>query len=200
MQHSAACSGDFQASGAALMAQYAALCRYCDQAFAAALGRYPDHMQCANGCASCCILETVAPLEAAVIAAHLAAAGPPVMPARAAHQCVFLDRAASCAVYPVRPIICRTHGMPLQYPEMETLDICPLNFSDQHPLDIEPQYALDAERIAANLLRLNLAFCMLMGSREAAGERIPLADLLAPSQHRFPILSRFLESGLAREK
>ena len=206
MQDYAEQSSEFQAKRATLIAQYAALCRYCDQAFAAARRRYPDQMRCAKGCAACCILETVVPLEAVMIAEYLAsrAHSRPMPDEAAADQCAWLDQAASCRIYPARPIICRTHGLPLRYPDQLDPDICPLNLLETFSRDIDPQCVLDAERITTNLLRLNVAFCMLIGSGEAAGERISLRDLLAPSQHRSHILSRFLArsgcfNGLIRE-
>ena len=179
-----------------LFERYATLTAYCEQAFAAAADRYAAQMQCAKGCASCCRLETVAPLEAVVIAAYLR--NFPLTQAPASDEsspaCVFLTADGMCAIYPVRPLICRTHGMVIQYPDQEELDACPLNFS-AFPLDqIEPQYVLHVETITTNLMRLNLALCMIVGNAEFAGERIRLSDLRDSSRPLPPFLSKMIAS------
>lgn len=163
-----------------LFDRYATLAAYCDQAFAAAADRYAAQMQCAKGCAACCRLETVVPLEAALIAAYLAVV--PLDVDRAdddadALECAFLKADAACAIYPARPLICRTHGMPMQYPDQAERDACPLNFSAFSLDQIEPQYVLSTETVTTNLMRLNLALCMIAGDAEFAGERIRLSDL-----------------------
>ncbi len=187
-----------------LFERYATLTTYCDQAFAAAADRYAAQMRCASGCASCCRLETVVPLEAALIAAYLA-----VVPLdfdcaaddAAAPECVFLTADAACAIYPVRPLICRTHGMVIQYPDQEEWDACPLNFTDVPLNQIEPHYVLHAEAVTTNLLRLNLAFCMIAGETDSAGERIRLHDILHSSYPLPPFFSTLMEpnDGLTRQ-
>ncbi|GAK51570.1 hypothetical protein U14_02815 [Candidatus Moduliflexus flocculans] len=160
--------------------RYATLAAYCDQWFANVVGEYQTQMRCAQGCALCCRLETVVPLEAALIAAYVEALPPQhaVKDDFSADECVFLASDATCAIYPVRPLICRTHGMPLQYPDREERDACPLNFSDIPLEQIAPQYVLSIEPVTVNLLRLNLALCMSAGNADAAGERIYLRDIL----------------------
>ena len=90
--------------------------------------------------------------------------------------CVFLCKDV-CTIYPARPIICRTHGLPLIYPEQEAMEVCQLNFAEIDITTFDPQYLLDAESITENLMRLNLAFCMLTESPDRAGERIPLDQI-----------------------
>lgn len=165
-----------------LLDRYHALCQYCDDLFERAVQAYPTQIQCAKGCAECCLLETVVPLEAAVIAAYLQA-----MPALRERlsltdqpqnpHCVFLSNQV-CLIYPVRPIICRTHGLPIRYPEHEGIDVCPLNFNNDTLTELEEEFVLDADVITTNLLRLNLAFCLLTATAKTAGERIALQSLL----------------------
>jgi len=136
-------------------------------------------MQCAQGCASCCILESVTPLEASVIERFLQE-NPIPMSAPLQERpetCIFL-RDNACIIYAVRPIICRTHGLPLLYPERGEIEVCPLNFAMFDLTSLDPSSFLDAERITANLMRLNLAFCMLTAQAEHADERIPLRSIL----------------------
>jgi uncharacterized protein len=166
----------------AVIQQYQTLCRYCDDVFAATFARFQSEMRCARGCASCCVLETVAPLEAFIIESYLHNA-PNVGANRSADQletddsnCVFL-RDNACAIYPVRPIICRTHGLPLLYEERQEIEVCPLNFTEVDLAALDPQFFLDAEAITDNLMRLNLAFSILTGTTERAGERVALREL-----------------------
>ncbi len=160
-----------------LLTSYHTLCQYCDEMFTATLTALDAHMCCAKGCASCCILETVTPLEAFVLECFLqkhplSTVGKPPQDT----TCAFLHENA-CAIYAVRPIICRTHGLPLLYPERGDIEVCPLNFTDFDLGTLEPTSFLDAERITGNLMRLNLAFCMLTDQAERAEGRIPLKSL-----------------------
>ncbi len=66
------------------------------------------------------------------------AAGSPAPPGR----CPFLDGGGSCRVYPARPYVCRTQGLPLRWIEededlqlVEMRDICPLNDPPADPGD-----------------------------------------------------------------
>jgi len=166
-----------------LITQYQKLCQYCDNVFAATHEAFRSHIRCARGCAACCILETIVPLEAYVIASYLHTSTPltnPVLQDRAdqpAEQCVFIHN-NECTIYPVRPIICRTHGLPIIYPDREEIDTCPLNFTDVDLTSIDKRFLFDVETITENLTRLNLAFCIMTQKKESAGDRIPLHDLL----------------------
>jgi len=162
---------------ATLLTRYQTLCQYCDDVFAATQTALRQAMQCAPGCASCCVLETVVPLEASIIRTFLAGTVLPPRPNAAPGVCVFL-REQRCVIYPVRPIICRTHGLPLAYQETQTIETCPLNFTDLDLTTVEPAYLLDAEVLTANLLRLNLAFCLLTGEPDRAAARVTLQSLL----------------------
>ncbi|PIE34413.1 hypothetical protein CSA56_07695 [candidate division KSB3 bacterium] len=176
--HSAEQSGRDQLS--TVLSQYQKLCRYCDDTFTAIQKKFHPYMQCSKGCASCCILETVVPLEAHVIASHQPASTfhrrPEEQEFHEEKPCIFLDH-HECTIYDIRPIICRTHGLPLQYPDREGIDICPLNFVSFDLTTLDSPWIIDAANIAENLMRLNLAFCMLIQRPEIAAERIPLTCL-----------------------
>jgi hypothetical protein len=171
-----------KSSLATLVGQYQRLCQYCDDLFAATFHTFRLHIKCAKGCASCCILETVTSLEASMISSYLEssewASIPPAFDpaASTSTQCVFLHQNL-CLIYPVRPIICRTHGLPILYPE-QGIDTCPLNFSEIDLTSIDPKFLLDADRITQNLMRLNLAFCLIMHQPDIAGDRIPLQHII----------------------
>jgi Fe-S-cluster containining protein len=164
-----------------LFERYETLCRYCEDFFKRVLDEFPTQMRCAKGCASCCLLETVAPLEAYIIASYLSQQPNAVKRENRKH-CVFLEQ-DTCLIYTVRPIICRTHGVPMQYPHQQEYDVCPLNFPETDLQTLDGQYVLDAELITNNFMRLNLAFCMLTQSADTAEERISLADILHGKYH-----------------
>ena len=96
--------------------------------------RLPGPMVCGPGCSDCCIDDLkVFPVEAELIRTH----APALLSADVPHppgKCAFLDESGSCRVYPCRPYVCRTQGLPLRWLEdgadgevAELRDICPLN-------------------------------------------------------------------------
>ncbi|HSH13757.1 MAG TPA: hypothetical protein VLA15_08405, partial [Desulfurivibrionaceae bacterium] len=85
-----------------------------------------------------------------------------------------------CQAYAERPLICRTHGLPLSSMELTggKVDCCPLNLPGLAAAgELEADLVLDLDLVSENLLRLNLALFMLLGCRELAGVRFPLAAL-----------------------
>ena len=106
---------------------------------AASLG---SRLRCGRGCSSCCCDDlTVFAVEAAWIAdgyPELLRSGTPHPPG----GCAFLDEQGACRIYPRRPLVCRTQGLPLRFtrpgPEPgsveEVRDICPLNEPGDPPL------------------------------------------------------------------
>jgi hypothetical protein len=143
------------------LAEYAAVVErvqaFADQAAAAQAA----HLVCAKGCDGCCRLRRTAfAVEIAAIRRHVQQLEPARVTAlqarrdlpevRAGARCVFLDDDGACAVYPARPIICRTHG-----PAVTSADSgvvwCQLTFAD-HPPEAVPALApagsvLDLDRI-----------------------------------------------------
>lgn len=97
--------------------------------------RHEERLQCGKGCAACCVDDlTVFTVEADRIRHHcgevLRQKPHPV------GACAFLDQQGACRIYPYRPYVCRTQGLPLRWLEqdeedpsqwLEYRDICPLN-------------------------------------------------------------------------
>ncbi len=89
---------------------------------------------CRRGCSDCCVDDlNVFPVEASLITANagelLVSSDPHPI-----GRCAFLDESGSCRIYPWRPYVCRTQGLPLRWLEegcdgavAELRDICPLN-------------------------------------------------------------------------
>lgn len=64
-----------------------------------------------------------------------------------------------CTIYDDRPIICRSHGLPIQYIDEsgdKQRDVCPLNFAGQVPLHTLPNSdLLDVDRLNQMLAIVN---------------------------------------------
>ncbi len=98
--------------------------------------RFADSIACRPGCSGCCRHLTLFPVEAALLVTALAALPAPSRRLLAqrgemplAGPCPLLqdDR---CLAYADRPIICRTHGLPLltDIDGERRIDYCPENF------------------------------------------------------------------------
>ena len=164
-----------------------------DAHFDQALARSPTAFQCAAGCDACCHVRIgVFAVEAVPIREALARleTTDPALRTRVRAQAddpQHQDRCAllvdgRCAVYADRPLICRSHGLPIAVLDpTETsgqlrLDHCPLNFQSETP----PR---------ASILRLDAVnqplavLASLWSETESAGRspdfdpRIALADL-----------------------
>ncbi len=131
-----------------------------DAFFARVALRHGDDMQCASGCSDCCRVRlTVTSVEAAAIRAHvttwpaeqrraLAETGPD-------DRCAALDAAGRCRIYPVRPLVCRSHGVPIRMRRggLPVVASCPRNFTHTTP---DPDCVLDQATLSAVLLAVDL--------------------------------------------
>ena len=151
--------------------EYRALVARVDDAVAKATVRAGDQITCRAGCAACCVDGlSVLPVEAFAIAAHVdrIVGDGAARPARraTADACVFLDDGGRCSVYAARPILCRTHGLPLAtglpdapargaLPVLDDLSVCGLNFTTRPPTRAD---ALDADRLMQVLVVVDRRF------------------------------------------
>jgi hypothetical protein len=141
-----------------LLLKVDALCRRIVAAF-------PAQVTCRAGCDSCCRHLTLFPVEAAVLAAAVAEL--PVHEAdriRAlgasavtAGPCPLLEH-GRCLLYVARPIICRTHGLPIltEVDGAGQVDFCPRNFQGIPSLPGEAVIHLDV--VNASLAAVNALF------------------------------------------
>jgi Fe-S-cluster containining protein len=108
---------------------------------------HAERLRCARGCNACCLDDlTVFRVEAERIRISHAALlrdGIPHEPG----ACAFLGNAGECRIYPDRPYVCRTQGLPLRWLSeddageiCERRDICPLN-AEGPALDALPEEA-----------------------------------------------------------
>lgn len=119
-----------------------------DDHFTQAVARTPDQFACRPGCESCCHQRfSVFEVEASPIREALAQLARTDPEARRRirergedtelRECALLLD-GRCSVYEQRPLICRSHGLPIGVRESDEpgsplrLDHCPLNFSDGH--------------------------------------------------------------------
>ena len=143
-----------------------------------------DHLRCEKGCAQCCVNLTVWPVEFFAIVEELKAAQiRPVFDSSA--SCGFLKEGL-CQIYAWRPIICRTHGLPLVYLDDEQDEpaygvmFCGKNFvgDTADAVDFGPDNTLAMDAVNETLARLHTEFLEAGGESGPDGQgRIALSRL-----------------------
>lgn len=165
---------------------YVALRAKVDAHVARVEATHADDMRCGAGCATCCHAElSVLAIEAEAIAAYVeampAAARAALATAAAAPANTLAPRCAAlapddrCAIYPVRPLVCRSHGVPIRTGTL--VDACALNFHRRPPHTLPSHDILDQGTMSTVLLAIDGARAAAVGN--APGHREPLRQLLA---------------------
>ena len=124
-----------------------------------------EHIKCAEGCSSCCKPITLFPVEAAAIWQGVDAlseeAAEKIRRYAAAHAdedvCPLLcDH--RCLIYSFRPVICRTHGLPILFTDNgeRRVDYCPENLQGRESLP--GSAVIDLDRLNALLVAVNALF------------------------------------------
>lgn len=181
---------------------YRALVEKVDDFATAVASRRRADLACRPGCAGCCqVWLTVSPVEAEALRSALSRLSGPERQTLAERgqrelereaqgespRCAMLDPEGRCSVYQVRPLVCRTQGLPLQYPagtipeasirgrtSRGELTYCPLNFTASSPSGAD---VLDAERVNQMLALVNRRFAEERGLDPTA--RLSLTALAA---------------------
>lgn len=153
-----------------------------DAAVAPLVTEHAARLRCGRGCTACCTDDlTVFEVEAALIRQH----HPTLLAEEAPHPagaCAFLAEDGACRIYPHRPYVCRTQGLPLRWEEeddedggVEYRDICPLNEGEE--VGAPPLEELDA----SSFWTLGPAEARLATLQAAVDggllRRVPLRDL-----------------------
>lgn len=169
-----------------LLSDYRRLLAKIDAHAAAVTATCGDQLRCGPGCDSCCRHLTVAAVEALALAAAVAelpsAQAEELRQAAAtadAQACPLLADGL-CRLYAVRPLICRTHGLPLLVEDQagRRVDFCPRNFGGAESMP--GSAVLDLERVNTLLSLLNrqaLERCAAAGLE--LPERLSLAAALS---------------------
>ena len=136
--------------------------------------KYRKDISCGYGCSDCCQQNlNLLPLEYSFLQEGCALLPEPIkkiLRNRAAQglgdytPCLLLGHGA-CVLYERRPIICRSHGLPLFITEgdKERRDCCPKNFTF-YRLELLPQTDfLHLERLNTILITINRVFASLTG-------------------------------------
>lgn len=93
--------------------------------------KHKKHMLCKAGCSMCCREYAILPVEFNAIKEEISARShTSINPITGNDECPFLVN-HRCSIYEHRPIICRTHGLPLLFMGEENweLSACELNFT-----------------------------------------------------------------------
>ncbi|GCF86750.1 hypothetical protein GSbR_33500 [Geobacter sp. SVR] len=167
-----------------LVARVDALCRGIEEAL-------QDKINCSEGCSSCCTAITLFPVETAALAAYLEALPTAQAAAIREHvrehaggeRCPLLsdDR---CLVYDARPLICRTHGLPILFTENggQRVDCCPRNLSGCDSLSGSTVIQLD--RLNELLVAVNALYRSQADLPEDLPERLTIAQAVLDAKHQ----------------
>jgi hypothetical protein len=158
------------------------LTRKVDAFFARVDDRHGADMACASGCSDCCHVRlTVTRVEAAAVralvtswpAARRADLAPPVS-CGPADRCAALDVAGRCKIYDARPLVCRSHGVPIRLRRgaLPVVESCYRNFTHTVP---DADCVLDQATLSTTLLAIESAEAGPGGP----AQRVELAGLLA---------------------
>lgn len=146
---------------------------------------FANQLTCHAGCSGCCQHISLAWVEAIALAtafnklpANTAEAiRLQAQSARADGPCpLLLDN--HCALYANRPIICRTHGLPILTGshEVRTIDFCPKNFQGSETLP--GSAVVDLDRLNTLLDSVNRLFITELFSTKPDKERLSIAEAL----------------------
>lgn len=151
----------------------------------------PDGITCHAGCADCCRRFSVTALEAEVITEGLATLPMELRAALAVRAtagtpdqsvCPALEGDGRCAIYSFRPLICRTHGLPIRYARtgprsLPLVDACPRNFHGRDVSTLPADAVLDQTTLSTVLGALDAARAAETG--RSRGVRREIAAILA---------------------
>ena len=147
---------------------------------------FPGEIVCRAGCAGCCRHLTLLPVEIITLAAALHE-----LPRSQRDSIQERARLASpdgpcplladdrCLLYQARPLICRTHGLPLLtlLDGVTRVDFCPENFKGVK--NLPGSAVIDLERLNTALVAVDALFCQeYFPEGHADKERYTIAEAL----------------------
>jgi len=175
------------------LANYHSLLRRIEQHCGKITETFAEEITCRAGCSACCRHLTLFPVEAANLVK--AVDGLPAeirsllagrVQWRESGSCPLLldDR---CTVYSARPVICRTHGLPLltEFEGNRTVDCCPENFATVTSLP--GSAVINLETLNRALVAVNALFIAQTDDERFQGnDRFTIADIIGISTDQEP--------------
>jgi Fe-S-cluster containining protein len=164
---------------------YQALLALVDQLGGCVQQKYAAHIACKKGCDLCCRNLSIFPVEALSLALALQQL-PSTMQQRI-HQkaaaaisdmsCPLLEEQA-CTLYAFRPIICRTHGLPLRtvYNRRQSIGFCQHNFKNLATIPDDAIINLDP--INRTLAAVNAVLVSEVAPVRRLPERLSIAEAI----------------------
>lgn len=165
------------------MSRYPELAAKVDAFFARVQARHAADLRCDTGCSHCCHVRlSITGVEVQAIRDEIATWPKHrldtlrnTVTSAPAGRCAALAADGRCQIYPVRPIVCRSHGAPIRLRDGRSLPVvtsCPDNFTDRGPAAADPDCIIDQATLSAMTLAVD---------REAGGDgaRFDLAAVLA---------------------
>nr|WP_320021945.1 YkgJ family cysteine cluster protein [uncultured Draconibacterium sp.] len=124
--------------------------------------QHKKHMKCKAGCDLCCMDYSIFPVEfySLVNALKERRNNPILNNDKDESSCIFLNN-HKCEIYADRPIICRTHGLPLLYMNEDNgweLSACELNFTEFDLEEFSEENTFPQDKFNSKLYLLNKEF------------------------------------------
>lgn len=144
---------------------------------------HSKHMLCKKGCDMCCIDYSIFPIEFHFILNDFKENKMNFKSLNKLEEnvCVFLKNHA-CTMYEQRPIICRTHGLPLLFMNDSSeweLSACELNFTKFDFGEFTLDNTLPQDKYNSKLFMLNKEFIAnFQDKKYCEMDLIPIKDLL----------------------
>ena len=178
-----------------LLGRYEELLREVEDAFDAIQKRQSRQMLCRSGCSDCCRARlSMTHVETAYLRQSIASLPRDrrsEVSARARgddqEYCPALDPEGRCGIYEVRPLICRSFGVPLRRQSREpliqpsTIDVCDKNFTSTSLALLPQRDILEQDPLTSTLNAIDEAYCGRNDLR--VYERIPLRQILSHADY-----------------
>jgi Fe-S-cluster containining protein len=137
------------------------------------------HLRCAPGCNKCCMDFSIFPVEFFSILKENGNKKVNIRSVAFKGKCLFLIDGL-CSIYELRPIICRTHGLPLisMGEEEWELSYCELNFNSGDLPEFKDSNTFPQDLFNSKLFLLNREFVNSLGDkRYSETDLLSLRDL-----------------------
>jgi len=144
---------------------------------------HSEQIVCKKGCDTCCMDYSILPIEFHSILKDLKEnkITPEISVRPKSDECIFLVNHV-CTIYNQRPIICRTHGLPLLFMNENNeweLSACDLNFTDFNFEKFTLDNTFPQDKYNSKLFMLNKKFISEVKDKEYGEfDLIPLKNIV----------------------